>query len=192
MPQRHPIRHQRHGNMAVMFFCHQLPDFVRNVRKRRKQFSTFAPQLFSPAESRGRVALRMPEHQRRVPLVRVIAAGYGVQIADGEGLRTPGAVRERPRAGDFDPFVVHTKSPCFPVTMTEKQGPCPERARSMRTNFRRFFGSNSSAASSPQCAGLHHTPPVDQAIPAGWIPARRPARPARPSPLPWCRYRRPG
>ena len=110
MPQGHAVRHQGHGHMAVMPFCHEVPHRVRNVRELCEQFSVLRPEPRSPAEGRGRVRLWMAEHQRRVALRRVVSVGYGLQVVFREGLRTPGAVREGARAGDFDPFVRHKKA----------------------------------------------------------------------------------
>ena len=115
MAQGHAVRHQAHAHMAVMPFSHDFPDFARNLRERRKQSAVFALELFRPPVG-GRVQRRMPEHQRRITFFRVIGTGYGVQVLPRERLLPPVCIRERPGAGNLNPFfVVHTILPLLHI-----------------------------------------------------------------------------
>nr|DAL15904.1 MAG TPA_asm: hypothetical protein [Caudoviricetes sp.] len=113
MTQTHTVRHEAHAHMAVVPLRHQVPHLVRNAGEAGIQFPAFTSEPVHPAEGRSPVALRMPETERRVPFLRVVAPGYGVQVSRRKRLGPPGAVRERARAGYLDPFLVHEKSPCF-------------------------------------------------------------------------------
>ena len=110
--------------MAVMPFSHDFPDFARNLRERREQSAVFALELFRPPVG-GRVQRRMPEHQRRVTLFRIIGTGYGVQVLPRERLLPPVRIRERPGAGNLNPFFVVHANTSLNCSGSRDRGSCP-------------------------------------------------------------------
>ena len=134
MAQGLAVRHQAHGNVPVMSRVHERPNLLRHLLKESQQLAALGLELLRPAKGGRGIRLRMPENQRTIPLGRVIGAGYGGKVLRRERLFAPRAVRERARPGYLDPLF-HTK-PLFPATMNQKEGSCPQRARTARTIFR--------------------------------------------------------